>query len=421
MVTDGAGQLDWADTADQASFRDAVRRFVRERAPARYRDQADEEWAPSPRYESWQFDLVCGDAEASGAAREWTEALAERGWGAPHWPPEYGGAGLTPVEQFILNQELALAGLPVVGGPGVQMLGPTIMVHGTEEQKRRFLPPTLAGEMAWAQGYSEPGAGSDLASLSTRAVRDADDYVITGQKIWTSMGHMANWLFMLVRTDTEAPKHRGISFVLLPLDSPGVDIRPLISAGWEHRTNESFYDAVRVPVSHRIGEENRGWYVAMTLLDHERSNVGGAVAQRKNVEQLVRYVGSDEGRLRSRVAEFDSVRQKIVQHYVETEVMAQFSFRIISLQIAGQIPNYEASMASAFGSTFSQEFQQTGIKAFGLYGTIWSNPDGAPAYAPLDGRFTQNSVDMISASIAGGTREIQRNIVATRGLGLPRG
>jgi len=161
--------------------------------------------------------------------------------------------------------------------------------------------------------------------------------------------------------------------------------------------------------------------VAMTLLDNERSNVGGAVAQRKNVEQLVGYVASEEGRPRSRAAEFDSVRQKIAQHQVETEVMAQFSFRIISQQMAGQIPNYEASMASAFGSTFSQEFQQTGMKAFGLYATLWSNPEGAPPYAPLDGRFTQNSVDTISSSIAGGTREIQRNIVATRGLGLPRG
>lgn len=413
--------MDWSDSAAQANFRAEVRRFVRERVPPFYRDLAEDEWAAGPRYESWQFDLVCGDPEASGAAREWAETLAERGWGAPHWPPEYGGAGLTSAEQFILNQELALARFPVVGGPGVQMLGPTIMVHGTEEQKRRFLPPTLSGKMAWAQGYSEPGAGSDLASLSTRAIRDGDDYVITGQKIWTSMGHMANWLFMLVRTDTEAPKHRGISFVLLPLETPGVDIRPLLSGGWEHRTNESFYEAVRVPVSYRIGEENRGWYVAMTLLDHERSNVGGAVTQRKNVEQLVRYIGSEEGRRRSRVAKLDSVRQKIALHYVETEVMAQFSLRIISQQMAGQIPNYEASMSSAFGSTFSQEFQQTGMKAFGLYATLWSNPVGVTPHAPLDGRFTQNSVDTISSSIAGGTREIQRNIVATRGLGLPRG
>ncbi len=159
----------------------------------------------------------------------------------------------------------------------------------------------------------------------------------------------------------------------------------------------------------------------MTLLYHERSNVGGAVAQRKNVEQLVEYVASEQGRRCSRVADLDSIRQKIVQHHVETEVMAQFSFRIISQQMAGQIPNYEASMSSAFSSTFSQDFQQTGMKVFGLYATLWANPDGVPPYAPLNGRFTQNAVDTISSSIAGGTREIQRNIVATRGLGLPRG
>ena len=144
--------MDWADSAEQAAFRGQVRDFVQERLPAYYRRLAEAKWSPGPRYESWQFDLVCGEAEPSGAAREWAETLAERGWGAPHWPPEYGGAGLTPAEQFILNQEFAEARVPVVGGPGVQMLGPTIMVHGTEEQKRRFLPPTLSGEMAWAQG-----------------------------------------------------------------------------------------------------------------------------------------------------------------------------------------------------------------------------------------------------------------------------
>jgi alkylation response protein AidB-like acyl-CoA dehydrogenase len=408
--------VDWSDGTEEHAFRGEVRRVIEQRLPAFYRGRKSGPAGVSPQY-WWQWDVLHGGEQARSAALDWADALGERGWGAPHWPTEYGGAGLTPIEQFILNQELAAAEAPIVGGPGVKMLGPTIMLHGTEEQKRRFLPPTLAGEMVWAQGYSEPGAGSDLASLATRAVRDGDDYVITGQKIWTSLGHVANWIFLLVRTAPEAPKHRGISFVLLPLDSAGVEVRPIISAAWERRTNESFYDGVRVPVVNRIGEENRGWYVAMTLLDHERSNVGGAVAQRREIERLIDYLGSPEGRGRSRLARLGAIRQLLATRYLETEVLANLSFRIISIQKAGRVPNYEASISKIVGSALAQELQQSAMKAFGLYANLWP---GSP-YAPLDGRHTYHSIDYISATIAGGSNEIQRNVIATRGLGLPRG
>ena len=408
--------MDWADSAEELAFRGEIRQLIEDRLPAFYRDRESGPAGVSPQY-WWQWDVLHGDAEAHDAALDWAAALGERHWGAPHWPTEYGGAGLSAIEQFILNQELAHAQAPLIGGPGVKMLGPTVMLHGTEEQKRRFLPPTLAGEMVWAQGYSEPGAGSDLASLTTRAVRDGDDYVITGQKIWTSLGHVANWIFLIVRTDPEAPKHRGISFVLVPLDSAGVEVRPIISAAWERRTNESFYDGVRVPVVNRIGEENRGWYVAMTLLDHERSNVGGAVAQRREVAELFAYLDTGEGRERSRLGDLDSLRQLLATRYIETELLANFSFRIISIQKAGRVPNYEASISKIVASQLAQDLQQSAMKAFGLYANLWPGS----ARAPLDGRHTYLSIDHISSTIAAGSNEIQRNVIATRGLGLPRG
>ncbi|MDA0256305.1 MAG: acyl-CoA dehydrogenase family protein [Chloroflexi bacterium] len=409
--------MDWNDSGPQSAFRAEVREFLDERLPAYYAEPSPEQRAAG-HAGGWQFDLKRGEPAARAAAHEWVDALAERRWVAPHWPSDYGGGGLTPMEQFILRQELARAGTPPVGGPGINMLGPTLIIHGTEEQKQRFLPPTLTGEIAWAQGYSEPGAGSDLASLQTRAVRDGDEYVLSGQKIWTSSAHKADWIFVLARTNTEAPKHRGISFLLMDITTPGISVRPIISAGWEHATNETFYDNVRAPVNQRLGEENRGWYVAMTLLDHERSNIAGAIEQRRALEQLIGYCGSDTGRVRTRASELPAVRAQIVDRYVATEVLFGFSFRIVSMQNAGQVPNYEASTAKLFGSELSQEVQQTGMKAFGLYANIWDPEDPR---APLDARFTQRSVHNISSTIAGGTSEIQRNIIATRGLGLPRG
>ena len=263
--------MNWEDTKEQNNFRAAVQNFIKDRLPQYYREkskkpagtalQADENGIQY--HEDWQHDLALGSDEAKKGAKEWAEALAENGWSAPHWPKEYGGGGLSSMEQFIFKQELALNGAPLVGGSGVAMLGPTLIHHGTEEQKKEFLPKTLNGDILWAQGYSEPGAGSDLASLQTRAVKDGDNYIVNGQKIWTSQGHKATWFFMLVRTDPEAPKHRGITFVLADTRENGVEVRPLISGGWEHATNESFYTDVKIPISRRVGEENRGWYVGI--------------------------------------------------------------------------------------------------------------------------------------------------------------
>ena len=390
-----------------------MRTFLDEAVPDRYK--SDELGFASPF--AWGEDRKSDDAEAVAAAAEWASVLGKKGWIAPQWPTEYGGAGLSPMEQFIFNMEMTSANAPNVGGSGVSMLGPMLMVHGTDEQKAEHIPKILAGDVAWAQGYSEPGSGSDLASLQTRAIRDGDDYVINGQKIWTSGAHVADWFFVLVRTDPDAPKHRGISFVLMDGDTPGLSVRPLVNMAWSHVFNETFFEDVRVPVSNRVGEENRGWYVGMTLLDYERSNITGAVSARRTIDRLVKHATGD-GSSESRLGQLETIRHEIADRFIETEVMYNFSFRIISMQDKGLIPNYEASTSKLFNSELVQRLANTGVKTFGLHSNIWDDKDER---APLKASFIRSYVSGVSATIAAGTSEIQRNIIATRGLGLPRG
>ena len=398
--------MDWSDNDMQANFRSEVRTVIEARLPERYRDSGG----------SWEHDRRSESADARVAATEWSNALAERGWVAPHWPKEYGGAGLSPMEQFIFKQEMSLAAAPAVGGQGVSQLGPTLIVHGTDEQKAEHLPKILSGEVDWRQGYSEPGSGSDLASLQTRAIRDGDEYVINGQKIWTSLAHFADWLYVLCRTDPDAPKHRGISFLLVDKHAPGVTVRPLIDMSGRHHFNETFFEDVRVPSTNRVGEENRGWYVGMTLLDFERSNITGAVASRRTLDKLRNFLRTNEGQSRS--PGYEPNRRQIADRYIETDVMYNFSFRIISMQDNGLIPNYEASVSKLFNSEMSQRISLTGTRVFGLYSNIHDSKD---RWAAMGGDMTNSYLLSVSSTIAAGTSEIQRNIIATRGLGLPRG
>ena len=406
--------MDWNDSPQQAEFRAGVRQLIAEKLPARYRGSEGVEGDGDGV--EWMVDRRSKDPDAQAAAAEWAKAISERGWIAPHWPVEYGGAGLSPIEQMIYNQEMAMAAAPRrVGGQGVSQFGPTLVVHGTPEQKKEHIPKILAGEAIWAQGFSEPGAGSDLASLQTRATRDGDFYVINGQKIWTSGGHLADWLYVLVRTDPEAPKHRGVSFVMMDKTTPGITVRPLVNMAWVHHFNEVFFEDVRVPVANRIGEENRGWYVSMTLLDYERSNITGAVSARRQLRRLIDYVNGD-GKAQSRVSEYPSIRSAVADRYIESEVLFNFSFRIISMQERGMIPNYEASVNKLFNSELQQRLANTGMKALGLHSNIWDE-----TRAPIKATFTKAYCVTVSSTIAAGTSEIQRGIIATRGLGLPRG
>ncbi len=402
--------MDWTDSPEQAAFRAEVKTLIADELPERYAELARRGSLPE---RVWEFDRKSGEAEKESAARDWASALDARGWVAPHWPEEYGGAGLSPMEQFILNQELAEAGAPGVGGSGVAMLGPTLIMHGTDEQKAKYLAPILAGETTWAQGYSEPGSGSDLASLQTRAVRDGDDFIINGQKIWTSGAHAADAMFALVRTDPNAPKHRGISFVMIDdIHAPGITVRPLINMNDGHYFNEVFFEDVRVPARNLVGELNRGWYVGMTLLDFERSNIAGAVAARRSLNQLFDEIRADELGARARVGD-GPLRHELAERYVEIEVMYHLSFRIISMQNRGLVPNYEASMAKLFNSELSQRLALTATRVFGLHANRFEEGDPAS-------RASRMYVAMVPATIRGGTSEVQRNVIATRGLGLPR-
>jgi alkylation response protein AidB-like acyl-CoA dehydrogenase len=346
----------------------------------------------------------------------WRDALVERSWVAPAWPEEYGGAGMSPREQFILNEELAENGLSNVGGFGVMMLGPTLMVHGTEEQKAEHLPKILAGEVVWCQGWSEPSSGSDLASLQTRAVRDGDEYVLNGQKIWTSGAQHADKMYMLARTDPDAPKHRGISLLMLNMDSPGINVRPLTNLADSEGFNEVFFEDVRVPVKDRVGEENRGWYVGMTLTDYERSGIGSAVGTQRGLESILKRAKElpESEVIAKRSATW---RLAFVDRWVEAEIARLFSYVNISLQDRGIVPNHEASMSKLFTSELSQRIAGTNLKLYGLYGTVWDrNRDEAEK-----GRAAGGYLSAVAITIAGGTSEIQRNIIATRGLQLPRG
>ena len=406
--------MDWNDTPEQASFRKDVRSFIEQRLPARYRDRSDVKNLEGAAG-SWQSDRKSTDAGLRDASNEWAHALSERGWIAPNWPQAYGGAGLSPWEQFIYNEEMARAEAPAVGGGGVMLLGPTLLVHGTDEQKQKYLPGILAGDVAYAQGYSEPGAGSDLGSLQTRAVRDGDDFVINGQKIWTSGAHHADAMFALTRTDPNAPKHRGISFLIIDdIHTPGLSVRPLIDAAWGHVVNEVFFEDVRTPVANLLGDENRGWYVGMTLLDFERSGISGAVEQQRDLRELIEAARTDE---RSTLPRSPALAGRIADRWLATEVSYSLSLRIASMQAASLVPNYEASMGKMFSTESLQEVYRVGVRTFGLYGALWPGE----AHAPLGGKHIQGYVRSIPMTIAGGSSEIQRNIIATRGLGLPRG
>jgi alkylation response protein AidB-like acyl-CoA dehydrogenase len=352
-----------------------------------------------------------------GAWGEWRRKLAERGWIAPAWPKEYGGAGLSTMEQFILNEEFAEAGAPQMGGMGVTMLGPTLIVHGTEEQKAEHLPKILKGETTWCQGFSEPGSGSDLASLQTRAVRDGDDYVINGQKIWTSNAQNSNWMFMLARTDPEAPKHRGITFFLMDFTSPGITVQPLVQMSGAAGFNQVYFDNVRVPAKNVVGEVNRGWYVGTTTLDFERSGIGSAVGLRKQVESLIAWAKRNADSDQSTLGRNPLVRYELVDRYIEANVAKMLSYRIVDMQKRGMIPNHEASMAKLFATEFSQRIARTAMKLIGLYGLSW---DRQSPYSPGNADYVRSYVTAVSQTIAGGTSEIQRGVIAQRGLGLPR-
>jgi alkylation response protein AidB-like acyl-CoA dehydrogenase len=391
--------MDFTFTPEEEAFRAEVRSFVREH------------WGLG--------DVTSGIAGESdedfARGRVFERHLAERGWLTMAWPKEYGGEAADPIRQMIFREECAYHGAPV-GGQGATMIGPAIMVHGTEAQKQQYLPPIARSEVVWCQGFSEPGAGSDLASLQTRAVADGDDFVINGQKIWTSNARHADWIHVMTRTDPDAPKHRGITYLLVDMKSPGISVRPIAQMHNRSGFCETFFENVRVPRANVLGEINRGWYVATTTLDFERSGVGRVAGSQRTLDELTAFCR--EATLGGRpLLGRPGVRAKLADLAIEHAVGRDLAYRVAWMQAQGRIPNYEASMSKVFGSELSQRLAHAGVGIMGLYGVL---AEGSP-WAPLEAKLTTLYQSSVSFTIGAGTSEIQRNIIATRGLGLPRG
>jgi alkylation response protein AidB-like acyl-CoA dehydrogenase len=391
--------MEFRDSPEDAAFRAEVREFLRTELPADLRAADDA-----------ILGVGIGEDERE---RDWLRTLAKRGWVAPAWPKEYGGAGLSPMQQFVFNEEIARAGAPRPNFLAIGLAGPTIIVHGTEEQKREHLSGILSGETFWCQGFSEPEAGSDLASLQTRAVQDGDDFIISGQKIWTSGAHRSQRMMLLARTDADAPKHKGVSYFLLDMKSPGVTVRPLTNLADTPSFNEVFFDNVRVPRKDLLGELNRGWYVATTTLDFERSGIISAVSLQRLVREIAAYARA-HGR-RDEAAH--SVRMELADRAIETEVAIVLSYRVATMQAKGLVPNQEASITKLYGSELAQRIARTAVKVAGLYGQL---REGS-ACAADGGRMGALYRISVGSTIAGGTSDIQRTVIAQRGLGLPRG
>jgi len=403
--------VDVAFTSDEIRFRDEVRSFIAEHFTEDMR-------AKSKR-------SLTGYLDKADHVR-WQKKLYKRGWIAPNWPEEHGGPGWTAIQRYIFETELARAGTPRVLSFGLKMVAPVIMAFGTDEQKQRFLPDILESNVWWCQGYSEPGAGSDLASLQTRAVADGDDYVVNGSKIWTTRAQDADWIFCLVRTSTEGKRQEGISFLLIEMTSPGIRVEPIIlvdqTAAPHHEVNQVFFDDVRVPQSNRIGPENDGWTVAKYLLEFERGNAyaGALLGGLERIEQIAAHERSDGGRL----LDDPDFAGRLAALQIEAESVEMTELRILSSLQSGQRTGPESSLLKSRGTEVGQQIGELAMEAAGYYmlpfdrdvlGFGSNEPPIGPEHAMgLAGKYFNQR----KASIYGGSNEIQRNIMAKLILGM---
>ena len=393
--------MEFRFTPEEETFRSEIREFLKEELPA---DWGGAGALGEAGEERWEF------------LRSFQKKLAGRKWLTLGWPEEHGGLAASHMMQVIYNEEMSYFRAPTQLGVGPDRVGPTIILYGTEEQKRQQLPGIVRGETVWCQGFSEPSSGSDLASLQTSAVADGDYFVVNGQKIWTSFAHRADWCILLARTDPEAPKHKGISYLLLDMKTPGIEVRPLVDMLGRSSFNEVFFDNVRVPRDCLVGELNRGWYVAAATLDFERSGINRVVMGIRMYEELVEYAAqakADGGRL----MDDTRVRHRLAELAIEFQAGRMHAYRVASMQARGEIPNAEASISKLYGSELQQRLAGAGMEMLGL----GSQLEPGSRWAPLKGRLEQYYVFAAALTIAAGTSEIMRGIIAGRGLGLPRG
>ena len=353
----------------------------------------------------------------------WQRILASKGWLVPEWPEEYGGSPLTPVQRYILTEELAKAYSPLLINQGIRMVGPVIYTYGTDAQKKKYLPRIIASDDIWCQGYSEPGSGSDLASLQTRAVRDGDHYIVNGTKTWTSHAHFADRMFCLCRTDTDAKFQEGISFLLIDMDQPGVEVKPIILMEGTHHVNTVYLTDVKVPVEDLVGEENKGWTYAKFLLSHERigiAKIGFSKAQLGKLTEIARQERSDGERL----IDDPDFAQQMAQLEIDLDSLQHTELRAVMATSRGDAPGPEASVLKIKGTEIQQQVSELLMRAVSYYAApfipeaLEAGWNEEPVGADYAGTLGQNYFVTRKASIVGGTNEIQRNIIAKAVLGL---
>lgn len=397
--------MDMEFSPEDLAFQKEVRDFIAENYPAELRGKQDE-----------------GDELTKEDFLAWHRILYKKGWVALAWPVEYGGTGWTPTQRFIFSEETARADCIRLMPFGLAMVGPVIYTFGTPEQKARFLPRILSGEDWWCQGYSEPGSGSDLASLRTVAVRDGNQYVVNGQKTWTTMAQYADWGFFLVRTDKDAKQQEGISFLLIDMKSPGITVRPIITLGGEHEVNEVFLEDVRVPVDQRVYEQNKGWTCAKFLLAHERTGIAGVASSKRGVERVKAIARTELDGDQPLLAN-PFFKRKLAELEIDLTALEFTELRGLAGPNAGKGPGSESSLLKIKGSEIQQRLTELTLEAVGHYGAPYFRGFGegdnehpiGPDYAH---RAAPTYFNMRKTTIYGGSNEIQRNIIAKMVLGL---
>ena len=388
--------MDLSFTPEEERFRAEVRAFIRDHLPAEIRDKVES-----------GAHLERGDYE------RWQRTLYEHGWGAPGWPVEFGGPGWTQVQQYIFDLECTLAGAPRSIPFGPKMVAPVLMAFGNDAQRERFLPGILSGGDWWCQGYSEPGAGSDLASLSTRAVRDGDEYVVTGQKTWNTLGHYADWIFCLVRTSQTEKPQAGISFILIDMRSPGISVQPIELLDGGHEVADIWFDEVRVPAANLVGEENQGWTYAKFLLRHERGNIAGIGGARRALDQL-KGIAAIELRNGRPLDQDPRFAARLAEVEIDLMALEITGLRVLSENSAERAPGPEVSILKIKSTEISQAITELMLEAIGPHGMRLA-ADRWPAHTR---GLTAHYLNLRKLTIFAGSNEIQRNLIAKILLGL---
>ena len=395
--------MDLNYSQDESAFRDEVRGWIKQNLPQDLREKI------ANYDELGREDLL-----------RWHKILAKKGWVAPAWPKEFGGTDWNVVQRYIFEEECGFAGTPPLIPFGLSMCGPVILRFGTPEQKKRFLPGIYNGDVFWCQGYSEPGSGSDLASLKTKAERQGDHYIVNGQKIWTTLGHIADWIFCLVRTDSTLSKRQeGISFLLIDMKTPGITVRPLILMDGGHEVNEVFFDNVKVPVENLIFEEGKGWTVAKYLLGHERMNTGRIGASKRELAKLKEFAGKQTGDDGKPLIQDSRFRDRLTRVEVELMALEITNLRFLDqLRRGGKPPGAEVSLLKIKGTEIQQALTELMMQAAGPFAQAFRPLEADAGFDRFTAALAPRYCNLRKATIYAGSNEIQRNIISKLTLGL---